>query len=161
MAQRDARSVTALTFAGVVLQAQGKTSAARARFERALQVDPAAAVAANNLAWIYAESGANLDVALRLAQTAYSKLPETPQVGDTLGFIYYKKDLLPEAIRILTSVVKQDLTNASYHFHLGLAYAKVGDVAAGKQHLTRAVDLKADFEGATEARAMLHSLEAR
>jgi tetratricopeptide (TPR) repeat protein len=161
LARRDQRPVTALTLAGIVLQAQGKTSAALERFERALQVDPTAAVAANNLAWIYAESGANLDVALQLARTAYSKLPETPQVGDTLGFIYYKKDLLPQAIQTLKPVVEQDPANATYHYHLGLAYAKAGDIEGAREHLTRAVGLKADFDGATEAKALISSLGGR
>jgi Tfp pilus assembly protein PilF len=50
LARRDSKPVGALTFAGFLLERQGKLNAARTRFERALQVDPRAAVAANNLA---------------------------------------------------------------------------------------------------------------
>ena len=55
-------------------------------------------MAANNLAWRYAEDGGNLDVALSLAQTAKRKLPDSPEVSDTLGWIYLKKDLDTQAV---------------------------------------------------------------
>ncbi len=91
LAKREPKPVTALTLSGMILEAQGKTTAAQERFERVMQLDPAAPVAANNLAWIYAQAGANLDRALDLAQTARRALPKTPQVSDTLGVIFYKK----------------------------------------------------------------------
>jgi Flp pilus assembly protein TadD len=61
---------------GTILDLQGKTQEAKARYNRALQIDPRAAVAANNAAWIDATStGGNLDLALQLAQTAKAQLP--------------------------------------------------------------------------------------
>ena len=50
-------------------------------------------VAANNLAWMFAETGENLDMALQLAQAATRRVPEQPEIQDTLGWIYYKKGL--------------------------------------------------------------------
>ena len=99
MATRDPKPVAALTLAGIILQAQGKQSEAKAKFERVMQVDSSSPVAANNLAWMMAESGGNLDVALQLAQTAQRGLPNSAEVADTLGFVYYKKDLFPQAIQ--------------------------------------------------------------
>ncbi len=58
------------------LEAQGKRAEARRRYEQVLQMDRHAPVAANNLAYIYAEHGGNLDVALQLAQTAKAALPD-------------------------------------------------------------------------------------
>ena len=49
---------------------RARSAEARGHFERAVQLNPRAAVAANNLAWDYANNGGNLDVALQLAQTA-------------------------------------------------------------------------------------------
>jgi tetratricopeptide (TPR) repeat protein len=161
LAQRDTRPVGPLTFAGIILQAQGKTAQAREHFERALQLDPSAAVAANNLAWIYSESGGNLDVALQLAQTAHSKLPDTHEVSDTLGFIYYKKNLLPQAVQTLKAAVEKDPTNPSYHYHLGLALAKAGDAPGAAEHLKRALSLKANFDGAADAKAVLLTLPSK
>ncbi len=77
----------------MILQMEGKNAEAQKQYEKVMTLDPRAPVAANNLAWIYAESGANLDVALQLAQTAKAGLPDSPEVDDTLGWVYYKKDL--------------------------------------------------------------------
>lgn len=91
MAKRDAKPVAALTLAGIILQVQGKGAEARTRFERVLQLDPSAPVAANNLAWTYAESGESLDVALQLAQTAQRALPDSAEVSNTLGYVYTRR----------------------------------------------------------------------
>ena len=95
---------------GLLLQAEGDLDGARGRFERVLEIDPEAAVAANNLAWIYAEHGGNLDVALHLAQVAQTRLPGVAEVTDTLGFIYYKRNLASLAVSTLKVSVEQDFT---------------------------------------------------
>ena len=158
MAQRDPKPVAALTLAGILLEAQGKPQEARVRFERVLQINPSAPVAANNLAWIYAESGANLDVAMQLAQTAQRGLPESPEVSNTLGLIYYKKNLLSLAIPALKISVDRDPNNALYLYHLGLAYAKNGETVRAREALQRALTLRPDFQGAQDARSVLASL---
>ena len=49
------------------------------------------APAANNVAWVLAEHGGNIDEALNWAQVAKEKMPQDPSIMDTLGWIYYKK----------------------------------------------------------------------
>ena len=132
LAKQSPKPVGALTMLGMILQAKGDTVGARERFERALQIEPEAGVAANNLAWIYAENGGNLDVALHLAQVAQQRLPGMAEVGDTLGYIYYKKNLAPLAISTLTVSTEKDPGNATYQYHLGLAYAAAGDAKRAK-----------------------------
>ena len=90
----------------------GKPSDARARFERVIELDPNAPVAANNLAWIYAESGGNLDIALQLAQTAQRTLPDSAEVNHTLGYVYYKKNLFALAIPPLKASAEKDPSSA-------------------------------------------------
>src|SRR5205085_6250825 len=111
-----------------ILEAQGKPAEAQRVYEGILATRPREAWPANNLAWLYAEHGGNLDVALRLAQTAKELLPNAPQISDTLGWIYYKKHLADTAIPALQASVKQDPRNPVYRYHLGLAYLKSGDV---------------------------------
>ncbi len=161
LAKQSPKPVGALTMLGMILQAKGDVDGARDRFERALQIDPEAGVAANNLAWIYAETGGNLDVALHLAQVAQQRLPGMAEIGDTLGYIYYKKQLAPLAISTLTVSTEKDPGNAVYQYHLGLAYAAAGDAKRAKQVLARALELKSDFDGAHEARELLSSLNPR
>jgi tetratricopeptide (TPR) repeat protein len=159
LAQRDSKPVPALTLAAIIVEAQGNKAEAQKRYERIVQLDPNAAVASNNLAWTYASNGGNLDVALQLAQAAKRQLPNTPEVNDTLGFIYYKKDLAALALPLLKATVEKDPSNAEYHYHLGLAYSRMGDAVRASESLTHALALKPDFDGAQDARAVLASLK--
>jgi tetratricopeptide (TPR) repeat protein len=159
LAQRQPKPVAALTMIGMIRESQGDRARAQQTFERVMQLDPEAAVAANNLAWIYSESGGNLDVALQLAQTAKRRLPETPEVNDTLGYIYYKKDLPALAIPPLQASVQKDPNNPLFHYHLGLAYRKAGNSVQARESLNRALMLKPDFSGAQDARNVLESLK--
>jgi tetratricopeptide (TPR) repeat protein len=127
MAGAQENPVGALTLVGMIDLMQQRFSDAQRTFERVLQLDPRAAVAANNLAWIYAEHGGSLDIALQLAEIATGALPNQPEAHDTLGWIFYKKDLLAPAIRALKQSVELDPSNATASYHLALAYQKSGD----------------------------------
>jgi Flp pilus assembly protein TadD len=123
-----------------------------------LSLDPNAAVAANNLAMLTAYEGGNLDVALRLAQTATAKRPSEPKFFDTLGWIYYRKGLPSLAIPPLEKSLAKDPTNRDCLAHLGLAYAKSGEPDKARSYLQRALAQGDTFTDAKEARAVLNTL---
>jgi tetratricopeptide (TPR) repeat protein len=153
-------SVPGNTMLGTVLDMQGKKEEAKQRYTTALQVDPRAAVAANNLAWIDANTnGANLDVALQLAQTAKAQLPNQHEVDDTLGWVYYKKGMASRAVESFENSTLKQPDNAMYAYHLGLAYQQSGDIAKAKAQFERALKLKPDFEGAVDARKALEAMK--
>jgi tetratricopeptide (TPR) repeat protein len=79
-------------------------------------------------------------------------------VDDTLGWIYYKKGLASLAIRAFEESLQKDAKNATYHYHLGLAYVKSGDTEKARQSLKQALSLNPAFEGAAEAQRVLASL---
>lgn len=159
MTAKQSNATVAATMAAIILEAQHKSGEAKARYQQILQKDPGAAVAANNLAWIMVQSGdENLDVALQYAQTARAKLPTRPEVNDTLGWIYLKKNMLPQAISALQESVNRDVKNPIYHLHLGLAYVASGDTAKARASLEQSLRLKADFSGADAARKALAEL---
>ena len=153
-------SVAANTMLGTILDLEGKRDAAKARYNKALQVDPRAAVAANNLAWMGATTdGANLDVALQLAQTAKAQLPSQHEVDHTLGMIYYKKGMSTRAIEAFENSTLKSPNNPTYAYHLGLAYQKNGDAVQARRELERALKLKPNFEGADDAKKILESIK--
>src|SRR5206468_2690353 len=127
LAKRDPKSISAYTMVGMILQVQNKMPEAEKSYQRALEINPNAIVAANNLAGLYADRGGNLDVALQLAQVAKAQAPDQPDVNDTLGWVYLKKDLATLAIPAFQVSVGKDPKNGSYQYHLGMAYAKTGD----------------------------------
>lgn len=158
VAKRVPKSVGPPTLVAMLYQIQNNKVEARRWYERALAIDSSAGVAANNLAWLTAEEGGNLDVALQLAQTAKSRLPDRPEVDDTLGWVYYKKGLTTLAITSFQASVAKEARNPLYHYHLGLAQVKNGDTEKGRASLKQALTLNPKFEGAAEAQKTLDTL---
>ncbi len=158
LAERQTNPVGALTMSGVILQSQARTAEARQRFERAVATDPRAAVAGNNLAWLYAESGQNLEQAVKLAEAAAREMPDVPEVQHTLGYVYFRSNLPALAVPALERALQKDPRNPVYLSQLGLAQEKLGNVAGAREALTRALELKPEFQGSNDARAALARL---
>jgi tetratricopeptide (TPR) repeat protein len=155
LATRQAKPVGPLTMVAMIHQAQGNSSAAKKRYEEVLALDDRATVAANNLAWMHAEEGGDLELALKLAQTATSSAPDVPEVMDTLGWVYYKKGQAQLAIPVFERCVEKAPTSALYRYHLGLALLKIGDTAKGRAALQRALELNPDQTTSNEIRRLL------
>lgn len=160
LAKKQDKPVGPLTMSGIILQAQGQNDLARRRYEEVLALDPRAAIAANNLAWLHAESGENLDIALQLAQTANAAVPESPEMMDTLGWVYYKRRLPNLAIPLFERSVEKMPDRASYRYHLGLAYLQSGDTARGRAALQAALNARPDEATAAEIRRALAAAPA-
>ena len=160
VASRQTNPVAALTMAGMILQSQGNLSEARVRFERAVVADPRAAVAANNLAWLHAESGTKLDEALQLAQRAAEVMPDSPEVLDTLGWVFFRNDLPAQAVGPLERCVANAPGHGECRYHLGLVYAKTGDKARSREAFVRALALEPGARWAADARRALAAVDA-
>jgi tetratricopeptide (TPR) repeat protein len=160
LALKNPKLVPAQTMVALLLHAQNRLEEARERYETVLAIDPHAAVAANNVAYIDAEAGRNLNVALSRAQTAKAALPDDPDVNDTLGWVLYKQGLSTSAIPPLEQSVAKDGNNPTYRYHLGMAYWKSGNTAKARESLERALKLNDKFDGAADARKVLASLQS-
>ena len=162
----------AYTVIGMLEDARKNYDAAADNYRKALQQDQNAAIAANNLAWLYAAHGiGNLDEAQRLAQGLVQKNPNVAGFADTLGWVYYKKGLYAAAADQLQKAVSLDEAaamknnvpaSASYHYHLGMALAAKGDKPAAKREIEQALSMSEkpnmQFEEANEARKALSTL---
>jgi tetratricopeptide (TPR) repeat protein len=157
--ERRPNNIAAHTMIGMLLQVQQKDAEAKVVYERILNLDSRAVVAANNLAYMYALQGTNLDVALNLAQTAKAGRPDDPDVNDTLGWIYYKRNLPAMAVEPLEQSVRSDPKNPVYQYHLGMSYLRLGEKQKARAALEQALKLQPDFEGASETKQALASLK--
>ena len=155
---KQPESVALNTIVAMLYETEGNKAEARKRYERVLQIDQNAAVAANNLAYIYAEDGGNLDIALQLAQVAKQKLPDSPYVADTLAWVYVKKDLATLAIPQLEQALTQMPDNAVLTYHLGMALVQSGSRTKGRKTLERALSLRLPPPAADEARRTIEQL---
>jgi tetratricopeptide (TPR) repeat protein len=158
-AEREPKSVAAHTMVGLTLERLNRTQEAKLTYEKILAMDRHAAIAANNLAWLYAEGGGNIDQAAELAQTAKSQAPDQPAFNDTLGWIYYKKDLVEQAVPLFQQSLEKDPDNALTHYHLGMAYAKMGEDSKAISELKKALTLDPHLSTADEARRTLKELQ--
>lgn len=96
-------------------------------YRRAVEDNGRDVTALNNLAYVLAEHLQRPDEALQYAQRAKELAPEDANVDDTLGWVYFRKGLYSAAISHLGAAVKR-APSPRKRLHLGLAYAKVGDL---------------------------------
>lgn len=160
VAAADPKSVAAPTMLGLIFEAQNRPDEARRKYERILETVPDAPVAANNLAWLYAERGEQLDLALELAYRAQKRLPSEGVVSDTIGWIYYKKFQPDRAVPFLQEGVDRDPRDPVRQYHLGMAYLQKGDEEQARRWLERALKLQPDFQGADDAKKALGSIKS-
>ena len=151
------------TMMAMIFQAQNRPTDARREYEQVLAKNPRAGVAANNLAWINLEDR-RLDDALRYALIAKEELRRSPEVNDTLGWIYYQRNQAADAIAPLAESVDARPDNPLYRYHLAMAYLKTGSTAKAREHLDRALAASTSFSGredAMRAREQLGSAAGR
>lgn len=130
----------------MTLEAAGRKNDVRPVYEQILKLAPDNAIALNNMAFLLAESGQDLDQALTYAQRAKQQLPNNPDVADTLGWVYIKKNLSDDAIKIFRDLVLQRPDNATWRYHLALALFQKGDKLQAKKELEVAMKNKRNAE---------------
>jgi tetratricopeptide (TPR) repeat protein len=122
---------------GSLYEAQGRLEEAMEQYQSAIRLNPDLAVAKNNLAYLMADRGQNLDRALDLAQEAKALLPDNPNTADTLGWVLYKKDVPGAAIPYLREAVggmpADDPNLPLVRHHLALAYAANDEDARARE----------------------------
>ena len=158
LTKRDKTNAFAFLRLGQLHESLGSLEQAESMYRTSIELAPRNPVAKNNLAWLYAEHGGNIDVALRLAQEARELAPEDPRVSDTLAWIYSKKGIYRTAIDYLGESLKKNPENPVYHYHLGVAYHGAGRSAEAKTSLKHALSLQPDFTGSERARQLLAEL---
>lgn len=130
----------------MLLESLGRRDEAKTIYEKTLKLQPDNPIALNNLAYMMAETGGDLDQALTLAQRAKQRLPQDLNVGDTLGWIYLKKNLSDNAVEVLRDLVNKDPKNATYRYHFGMALLQKGDKFNAKKELQTALQNKPSKE---------------
>ena len=87
--------------------------------EKAMATNPNSPYLAANLAWLYIEhQQEDIDEAMRLAQIAYERLSENAAIADTLGWIYFKKNMPTRALWLLEQARKIAPDNNDILSHL-------------------------------------------
>ncbi len=140
---------------GLLMDGTGRRDQAKPIYEQILKIQPDHPIALNNLAFIKAEEGVDLDEALTMAQRARQKLPDSENIKDTLGWIYIKKNLSDDAVRIFKELVDKDPGNPSFHYHYGMALLQKGDRPSAKREFDIAMKNKPSKDEAGKLRELI------
>jgi len=139
--------------------------AAKAAYQKALDLRRDDPTISNNLAYVLLETNSNPDLALQLAQTARRALPENSNVADTLGWAFYEKGVYQSAISMFEEAIKlaakhKEPESATFHYHLGLAYARAAQPALAKQNLERVLKIDPNYTDAADVKKELAQLKS-
>jgi len=143
---------------GLLMDGTGKREQAKPIYEQILKIQPDHPVALNNLAYIKAEEGVDLDQALTMAQRARQKLPNSTDIADTLGWIYIKKNLSDDAVRVFHDLVAKEPKNPTFRYHYGMALMQKGDKLAAKRELEVALSSNPSKDEGGKIRELLQRI---
>jgi tetratricopeptide (TPR) repeat protein len=136
----------------------GKRDQALPIYERILTIQPDESTALNNLAFIKASQGTDLEGAFTMAQRARQKDPNNPNVQDTLGWIFIKKNQTEDAVRIFRDLVAKYPTSAVFHYHYAMALFQKGDRVSAKRELSAALGAKPPLTLSTDDKVQAQAL---
>ncbi len=137
-------SASIYTLLGMLEDGRNNTTQAENHYRKALEITPNTPIASNNLAWLTVSGGGNLDEALKLAQTAVDRSPNTAGFYDTLGWTYYKKGLYSSAVEQLKRAITLDEADANrngqkpeaaYRLRLATALVSAGDKSSARKEV--------------------------
>ena len=142
----------------VLLDGTGFSFQQKTAYEQVLRIEPDQPVALNNLAFIKAEEGTDLDEVLTMVQRARQKMPNSVDILDTLGWIYIKKNLADDAVRTLRELNQAEPSRASFHLHYGMALLQKGDRPSARRELESAMKFNPSKDEAGKIRELLATL---
>lgn len=113
--------------------------------EQLLTNNPDHIGASNDLAYLLAESGSELERAMKLARSAVDHEPDRAAYLDTLGWVLYKRgDFAAAREALLRAVSDEENAQPIIFDHLGDAAYQLGDIQAARDAWTRATKLLED-----------------
>jgi len=127
------------------LVAERRLSDAKIHYRHVLELEPDNPTALNDLAYLMADAGENLDEALTFANRGMRSVSDPgvkKSLSDTLGWIYLKKNKDDSALQIFQTLVKNDPQNATYHYHLAATLYQKGDKKQARTELEAALAAK-------------------
>jgi tetratricopeptide (TPR) repeat protein len=103
---------------------------ALAAYRDLLKVQPDNAAALNNGAYLIAESNGDMDEALRDAMHAAKLRPQSPEIIDTLGWVYFKRKELADAFAAFAKLLQVEPGKQAYRDHMKATLAIMPDQSA-------------------------------
>ena len=156
----NASNVRTLLAMATVKEQQSQYAEAMEMYRRIIELRPDFYPALNNLAYLLATEANELDEALGFAQKAKELAPpDNGLVDDTIGWVFYLKGVYPTAVVHLRDAAERHPNNAIIQYHLAMAQAKSGNVAASKQAYESGLKIDPKLPEAAEAKKAIEDAE--
>jgi tetratricopeptide (TPR) repeat protein len=126
LAQNPADKETLGFVLGGMYERQKKYEQAEQAFKGVLALDPQNAPALNYFAYMLADRGVRLDEAADMLRRALDADPTNAAYLDSMGWIFYKQNKLPEAENYIRKAIERDSHDPTMLSHLGDVLAKSG-----------------------------------
>jgi tetratricopeptide (TPR) repeat protein len=141
---------------GAIFERQKKFDQAEEQFRKVLDANPRNASALNYYGYMLADRGIRLEEATDLIKRALTDDPNNAAYQDSLGWAYYKQNMLDKAEELLRKAVIREGHDPTILSHLGDVYAKMGKDSLAEAQWQKSLDewhraLPADFEAAKMA----------
>ncbi len=143
--------------AASVARGLGDEESTIAHLNEALSRRPDFGQAANELAWLLATRGEDLDRALSLARLAVRRMGST-NAFDTMGWVQYQRGEHEKAVESFRTILDIDESLLGVRFRLGLALAAIGETEEASQ-LLRELAEGPRFPEQEQARAEITRIE--
>lgn len=140
--QRRPSSLVAQTEMGGILEGLGRLHDAQAVYQAVIAEYPDAVQAAARLAVVLVTLGREPRLALNALAVARRIAPDDPAIDDAVAWALLHLEQVPEAITRLERAVRSRPDDAGFHYHLGAAYIRDGQLERARATLTRALALE-------------------
>jgi tetratricopeptide (TPR) repeat protein len=157
---KDPNNTPTLMTLALVYDRMKDYTKARDAYEKLLSIQPNFVPALNNLAYLYSEYLNNLDKAYDLAGKARELLGQDASVGDTFGWVLYKRGDYQQALPVLQESAQKAGDNPEVQFHLGMTAYMMGQTDLAKAAFRKAAGAPNDFPGKDESKRRLALLES-
>jgi tetratricopeptide (TPR) repeat protein len=161
VAAANPKSAAAYLQLARTLVAAGRLNEAKTNYRNVLKIQPDNPTALNDLAYLMADAGENLDEALALANRGLHSASDPvlkTSLSDTLGWVYFKKNMGDSALEVFQKLVKSDPGNATYRYHLAATLYQKGDKKQARFQLEAALAAKPGSPDEPKIRELLARL---
>src|SRR4029077_5623189 len=129
-------------------------------YEKLLSTQPNFVPALNNLAYLYTERLNDVDKAYDLARKARELQGQDASIGDTFGWVLYKRGDYQQALPILQESAEKAPDTPEIQFHVGMTAYMMGQTDLARVALKKAAAAAKDFPGKDESKRRLALLES-
>lgn len=129
---------------------------AEQRYRTVLELEPAYAVAANNIAWLMIKQ--KKTGAVTMAEKAVALAPKNPSMLDTLAQALAEEGQVPKAVETAKQALALAPTAPPYRLSLAKLYLRAGDKSKARDELQQLQALDEKFAGQAEVAELLKSL---